>query len=74
MSHLFVVRVKTGSSRSIVTEEDNGELTVYVHERPVDGQANAAVIKALSKHFGVAKSHIAIVRGQTSRIKHVKVS
>lgn len=74
MSKLLVVRVKTGSSRSIVNEEDNGELTVYVHERPVDGQANDAVIKALSKHFGVAKSRILIVRGQTARIKHVKVS
>ncbi|MGH7196274.1 MAG: DUF167 domain-containing protein [Candidatus Saccharimonadales bacterium] len=74
---LVTVYVKTGSSRALVlpfdTNETNNELAVYVHERPVGGKANEAVIKALSQYFGVAKSRVKIVRGETSRVKLVSV-
>jgi uncharacterized protein (TIGR00251 family) len=47
---------------------------VYVQSPPMDGKANAALIKLLSKEFGVPKSNIEIIRGLTSREKVLAVS
>jgi uncharacterized protein (TIGR00251 family) len=46
----------------------------YIKCPPVDGKANEALIKLLSKEFGVSKSNIEIIRGLTSREKVVAVS
>ena len=52
---------------------DGAELTVYVQQRAVDGQANVAVTELLAKHFGVAKSRVEILRGHASRTKTVRI-
>lgn len=48
-------------------------LTVYLREKPIDGEANAALIKLLAKHFHVAKSCIHIKTGARGRRKLVEV-
>ncbi len=48
-------------------------LKVRVAAPPVDGQANAALIRLLAKSLGVAKSAVAITAGQTARIKTVAI-
>ncbi len=40
---------------------------------PADGEANAAVIKLLSRELGIPKSAIAIVGGETSRHKRISL-
>jgi uncharacterized protein len=56
------------------TEDDPAaSVTVYVRERAVDGAANAGVVAALAAHFGVARSKVTILRGESSRIKRVRV-
>jgi uncharacterized protein YggU (UPF0235/DUF167 family) len=68
-----VVRVKPGSSRGPLVESDDEGLVIYVREKAIDGDANEAVIKLLAKHFGVAKSHVRVVRGHTARIKQIEI-
>jgi uncharacterized protein YggU (UPF0235/DUF167 family) len=46
---------------------------VYVRERAVDGAANAGVVAALAAHFGVSRSKVTILRGESSRIKRVRI-
>ena len=46
---------------------------VYVTAPPADGEANAAVIAVLAKALGIAKSKLAIVRGEASREKTISV-
>lgn len=41
---------------------------------PVDGEANAAIVKFLAKFFGVAKSAVRIVQGETGRTKTVAIA
>jgi len=48
-------------------------LRVSVTAAPEKGKANAALIKLLAKHWGVPKSAITIVRGETSRVKVIEV-
>lgn len=69
-----VVQVKPGSTKGPLVESGpDGTLIVYVREKAIDGKANDGVIKALSNHFDVPKSAITVVRGLTSRIKHVVI-
>ena len=49
-------------------------LRVRIAAPPVEGAANAELIKVLAKKFRVAKSNVDIVSGQSSRIKHVVIS
>lgn len=68
----YSVTVKPGSSREKIIETAPGELTVYLRAKPHDGEANTALIKLLSKHFGVPKTTITITRGSHSRTKTVE--
>lgn len=71
---IYSVTVKPGSKKGpLVLAADDGALTVYVREKPVDGAANTALIKLLAKHFQVAKSRVVIKSGATSRHKLVEI-
>jgi uncharacterized protein len=48
-------------------------LRVRVAAPPVDGAANAALVRLLAKALGVPKSAVTIVSGETSRDKTVEV-
>lgn len=75
MNESLVVRVKPGSRKGPLVEVDpNGELTIYVRERAVDGKANAAVSRLLAAHLQLPSSRIELVSGMTSRIKRFRVS
>ncbi len=70
----YTLFVKPGSKKGPLVElSENGEITVYVRERPVDGAANKTVIELLAKHFGVAKNSVEIESGHTSRHKRVRI-
>lgn len=68
----YQIKVKPGASQEKIVEEGEG-LTVYLRAKPHDGEANAALVKVLSKHFGVAKSRITIIGGQNSRQKLIEI-
>ncbi|TWP26887.1 DUF167 domain-containing protein [TM7 phylum sp. oral taxon 348] len=55
--------------REEVVAGDNGSLTVYTKAPAIEGRANAAAVKLLAKHFGVAPSKVKLVRGATSKYK-----
>jgi hypothetical protein len=68
------IRVKPGSSRSVVGGVVGQELAVAITAQAHDGEANKAAIAALAKALGVPKSHLAIVKGATFRSKVVEIS
>lgn len=47
-------------------------LEIRVAAAPADGAANDEVIKLLAKALGLPKSGLAIVSGQTSRLKRIE--
>lgn len=67
------VKVIPRSSRNEVVDRDGG-LVVRVTASPVEGQANAAVIKLVAEYFDVAKSRVRIVRGLGSRQKTIAIA
>lgn len=72
-SIIFTVRVVPRASKSEIVGELDGALKVRISSPPVDGAANAELIKLLAKTFDVSKSAVEIIGGQTSKRKQVKI-
>ncbi len=70
---IFSVRVVPRASKSEIVGEMDGVLKVRIASPPVDGAANAELIKVLAKQFGVPKSAVEITAGQTAKIKQIKI-
>lgn len=74
MADFIVIKVKPGSRKGPLIETDaDGQLTIYVRERAVDGKANEAVAKLLAAHLLLPKSQVELVSGATSRVKRFRV-
>lgn len=70
---IYEVTVKPNSKKGPLVIENGQDLMIYLREKPIDGEANAALIKLLAKHFHVAKSCILIKTGARGRRKLVEV-
>lgn len=67
------IRMKPRSRASSLEQSDDGTWLARVKSPPVDGQANAELVKLVAKHFGCAKSAVRIKSGASSRLKKVEV-
>ncbi|MBM7037946.1 DUF167 family protein YggU [Vibrio ulleungensis] len=63
--------VQPKASRDKIVGEHGDELKIAITAPPIDGKANAHLIKLLSKWFGLAKGSIHIEKGQQGRHKQV---
>ncbi len=55
-------------------EQDTVALKVRLNAPPVDGKANAALLKWLADQLGIPRKSLEVVRGQTSRRKQLRLS
>lgn len=69
----LTIKVKPNSKRQEIQTADDGSLVIRLTSPPVDGKANAELIKLLSKEYRVPKSRIAIATGTTARLKRVEI-
>jgi uncharacterized protein (TIGR00251 family) len=67
------VRLQPRAARDEIAGERAAAALVRVTEPPLEGRANAALVKLIAKRAGVAKSRVSIVRGARSRQKLVLV-
>lgn len=70
----FAVRVQPRASQTAITGELDGALKIRLAAPPVDGAANEELIRWLAKFFEVARSHVEILSGETSKQKIIRVS
>ncbi|MFN8087681.1 MAG: DUF167 domain-containing protein [Mycobacterium sp.] len=74
MADFVVIKVKPGSRKGPLVETvADGQLTIYVPERAVDGKANEAVTKLLAAHLQLPRSQVELVSGATSRVKRFRI-
>ena len=72
---VFMAKIVPGSSGPTRTcGLLDGMLKVKVSAAPEKGKANQCLLKFLAKELGVRKNAVAIISGQTSPVKQVKVS
>lgn len=71
---IFAVKVVPRASKTEIVGVMEDALKIRLAAPPVDGAANAELIKFLSKVFDVSKSRIAILSGETGKIKQIKIT
>ena len=70
---LIAVRVQPRASADAVVGEREGAIAIRLKAPPVDGQANAALIKFLARRLGLPQRDLQLVRGAGSREKWIRV-
>ncbi|WP_140919844.1 DUF167 family protein YggU [Limnobaculum xujianqingii] len=65
--------IQPKASRDQIVGLHGEELKVAITAPPVDGQANAHLVKFLAKQFRVAKGMVTIEKGELGRHKQVRI-
>jgi uncharacterized protein (TIGR00251 family) len=70
----FKVQVVPRASHSDIVGEHDGALRVRISAAPVGGAANEELIRLLARALKVPRNAVAVIGGQTSRLKSIAVS
>jgi uncharacterized protein (TIGR00251 family) len=71
---ILTVHAKPGArATKIVDWLDDTTVVIAVAAPANEGKANAVLVAFLADHYGVAKSRVRIVRGATTRMKHLEI-
>ncbi|WP_294946204.1 DUF167 family protein YggU [Sulfurivirga sp.] len=70
---ILPVLLQPKASRDRIAGWHGEELKIQITAPPVDGKANAHLIKFLAKQFKVAKGQIEIESGELSRHKRLRI-
>lgn len=68
------LHIQPGAKREAIAGLFGTSLKIALNAPPVDGKANAALLKFLSAKLGIAKRQIELCSGASSRDKRVFVS
>jgi len=69
-----LVRVQPAAKRTEIIGVVAGQVRLRLAAPPVDGKANAELIRYLAKMLGVRRAAITIRRGAASRVKLIEIS
>lgn len=67
------LRVQPRAGRTAFAEPFGDALKVKLKAPPVDGRANAELLRFVADSFGVSRSAVRLVGGQQSRTKQLRV-
>ena len=71
---IISVKVKPGSKKGDLIEQvGENEYLVYLRARAHDGEANTALLRALSDYFNISKTSIKIKSGFSSHNKTIEL-
>jgi uncharacterized protein (TIGR00251 family) len=70
---LLKLHVTPRGSKNEITGWRDDVLCIKITAPPVEGAANAAIVKYVADALGVGKSHVALVSGEKSREKCVSI-
>lgn len=65
--------IQPKASRDQVVGLHGDEVKIAITAPPVDGQANAYLVKYLAKQFRVAKGAVTIEKGELGRHKQIRI-
>lgn len=68
------IKVIPRASQDQVAGVENGELKVRLKAPPVDGAANEALVRFLSRRLGMPKGSFELISGSASRHKVVRIA
>ncbi len=72
-SLFLAIRVQPRASRDEIVGPHGDSLKVRITAPPVDGRANAHLIKYLAKAFGVPRARVTLLAGESGRDKRLRI-
>ena len=70
---LLNIRVLPNASRDEIVGPHDDALKIRITVPPVDGKANAHLLKFLAKTFAVSKASVELISGDTGRNKRLRI-
>lgn len=70
----IIVKTKPGAKEDKIEKIDEANYIAHIKEPPINGRANAALVKLLAEHFDVSPSLIEIISGYMARIKVIEIN
>ena len=67
------IKVKPNARASVLEETSPGVWLAQLKAPPVDGKANAELLRLVAQHWGCRKSAVTLKSGATSRVKWVQI-
>lgn len=67
------VTVHPRAGKNVVVSLGPGRFGVWVKAKPIDGQANDAVVQLLARQFSIAPQRVQLVKGRTGRKKLFRI-
>jgi uncharacterized protein (TIGR00251 family) len=71
---ILTVRVVPRASRDGIQGVLGDALKIRIMAPPVEGKANAYLVKFISKHWKIPRANITILSGETGRNKRLRIS
>jgi uncharacterized protein (TIGR00251 family) len=71
---ILTVRVVPRASRDGIQGVLGDALKIRIMAPPVEGKANAYLVKFISKHWKIPRAKIELLSGETSRNKRLRIS
>lgn len=72
-SLVLSLHVQPGAKRTEIAGVHGDALKIRLAAPPVDGKANAELLRFLAAEFGVSLRNVSLVRGETSRAKQARI-
>jgi uncharacterized protein (TIGR00251 family) len=70
---VLVLYVQPGATRTEIAGTHGEALKIRIKAPPVEGKANAALVRYLAEVFGVPARQVTLVRGDSSRQKVLRI-
>lgn len=67
------IKVKPNSKKDELTRETDGMIKVRIKAPPVEGKANKYLTTYLAAFFGLSKSKVTLLKGETNQYKTVEI-
>ena len=71
---IIVVHAQPGAKRTDVAGEHGDALKIRLAAPPVDGKANAELLRFVAGRLGVPRTHVTLVAGDSARAKRVRIA
>lgn len=70
----IIIKAKPGAREDKIEKVDEANYIVHVQAPPIDGKANAAIVKLLATHFDISQSLVEIISGHMARVKVIEIN
>lgn len=67
------IHAQPGAKKTQIEGLHGGRIKIRLAAPPVDGRANECLHEFLAAQFGIAKSRVTLLRGESGRSKDVKI-